>query len=184
MTGRFRSGAISSLLSFRHLLHMGPAGPARLAVHHHGARAAHADTASEAISQRRVFVLLDIRDHIQDRLAFLLRCLETAQRPRHPAHRATRIRPSFFLAPFFLACESLPPYCPAFKYRTAKLQHHVRRVDDQVSIGGGSQTVKLLPSPALLAIESSPRQRFKMCFTMARPRPVPPMLRDRATSTR
>ncbi len=50
--------------------HMGPAGPARPAVHGHGAGAAHADPACEAIRQCRVDVALHERDHVEHGLTF------------------------------------------------------------------------------------------------------------------
>ena len=41
----------------------------------------------------------------------------------------------------------------------------------------GSQTVKALPLPTVETISSRPSWRLRMCLTMARPRPVPPLLR-------
>lgn len=51
-----------------HLAHMRPAGPARAAIHCHGAGPAHANTAGEAIGKAWVQFALDMRDHIQDGL--------------------------------------------------------------------------------------------------------------------
>ena len=48
----------------------------------------------------------------------------------------------------------------------------------------GSQTVKALPLPGVETISSRPSWRFRMCLTIARPRPVPPLLRLEATLTR
>ena len=48
----------------------------------------------------------------------------------------------------------------------------------------GSQTVKVLPFPEVEVISSRPSCRFRMCFTMARPRPVPPLFRLDVTLTR
>ena len=53
----------------RGLPHKGPAGPARLAVYRHGAGAAHADPAGEAVGQRRLGILLNPGHDIEDRLA-------------------------------------------------------------------------------------------------------------------
>ena len=49
----------------RHLAHMRPAGPARAAIHCHGARPAHANTACEAIGKAWVKLSLDMRDDIK-----------------------------------------------------------------------------------------------------------------------
>ncbi len=49
---------------------------------------------------------------------------------------------------------------------------------------GGSQTVKVLPLPRVEAISRRPSWRLRMCLTMARPSPVPPLLRLVATLTR
>src|SRR6185437_12431703 len=51
----------------------GSAGPARAAVHHHGARTAHADAAGEAIGQRGVVLALDFGDHVEHGLMFAAR---------------------------------------------------------------------------------------------------------------
>src|SRR5207253_2484886 len=59
-----------------HLVHVRAAGPARRAVHHHGARAAHAHAAGEAIRERRVEMALDIGDDVEHRLALLPRNFE------------------------------------------------------------------------------------------------------------
>ena len=48
-----------------HLSHMRPAGPARTAIHCHGARPAHANTAGEAIGKAWVKFSLDMCDDIQ-----------------------------------------------------------------------------------------------------------------------
>jgi hypothetical protein len=47
----------------------------------------------------------------------------------------------------------------------------------------GSRTVTVVPTPTSLVISSRPRCRSTMCLTIARPRPVPPMLRLRPEST-
>ena len=49
----------------RHLAYMRPAGPARAAIHCHGARPAHANAAGEAIGQAWVKLPLDMRDDIK-----------------------------------------------------------------------------------------------------------------------
>ena len=46
-------------------LHVGAAGPARLAVDRHRAGAAHADAAGEAIGERRIDPALDVRDDVE-----------------------------------------------------------------------------------------------------------------------
>ena len=48
-----------------HLAHMRPAGPARAAIHCHGAGPAHANTAGEAIGKAWVKLSLDMCHHIQ-----------------------------------------------------------------------------------------------------------------------
>src|SRR5689334_3702480 len=55
---------------------MRAAGPARRAVHRHGAGAAHADAAGEAVGERRVENALDVGDYVEDRLAGMARNLE------------------------------------------------------------------------------------------------------------
>jgi hypothetical protein len=57
--------------SLEDLADMRPARPAGNAVHHHGARAAHAHAAGEAIGQRRIGILLDPRDDVQHRLVLM-----------------------------------------------------------------------------------------------------------------
>ena len=49
----------------RHFPHMRPAGPARAAIHCHGAGPAHANAAGEAIGQAWVKLSLDMRDDIK-----------------------------------------------------------------------------------------------------------------------
>src|SRR5262245_12437733 len=48
---------------------MGPARPARYAVHRHRARAAHADPAGEAVGERRIEGALDVGDDVEYGLA-------------------------------------------------------------------------------------------------------------------
>ena len=67
-TVKLRSGSSRSLPSVGHLADAGAAGPARAAVHHHGAGAAHADAAGEAVGQRRVLLALNLGDHVEDGL--------------------------------------------------------------------------------------------------------------------
>ena len=55
---------------------MRAAGPARLTVDHHRARTAHPDTASKAITESWICLLLNPRDDIEDRLAFVPRDVE------------------------------------------------------------------------------------------------------------
>jgi len=62
--------------------HVRAARPARLAVHGHRARAAHADAAREAIGQRRIEPALDVRDDVEDGLAFEPGHLELLIAPR------------------------------------------------------------------------------------------------------
>ena len=50
--------------------------------------------------------------------------------------------------------------------------------------GRGSLMVKVEPWPSSLHTDTSPPWVAQMCLTMARPRPVPPVARDRAASTR
>ena len=54
----------------------GAAGPARAAVHHHGAGAAHADPAGEAVGQGGVLVALDLGDDVENGLMRAPRHLE------------------------------------------------------------------------------------------------------------
>lgn len=51
-----------------HFPHMRPTGPARAAIHGHGAGPAHANPAGKAIGKAWVQFSLDMRDHIQDGL--------------------------------------------------------------------------------------------------------------------
>ncbi|VUD73788.1 hypothetical protein MET9862_04408 [Methylobacterium symbioticum] len=48
----------------------------------------------------------------------------------------------------------------------------------------GRTTRTRVPSPRVLSMTRRPRCRFRLCFTMARPRPVPPCCRLEAVSTR
>ena len=48
----------------------------------------------------------------------------------------------------------------------------------------GRKTVKVLPSPTTLSMLRRPRWRFRICLTIARPRPVPPKRRERPLSAR
>jgi len=54
-----------SAIGTHHLAHMRPAGPARAAVHCHGARPAHANATGEAIGKAWVQFALDMRDNIK-----------------------------------------------------------------------------------------------------------------------
>ena len=65
-----------------HLAHMRPAGPARTAIHCHGARPAHANTAGEAIGKAWVKFSLDMRDHIQHGLIVARRHVITREAAR------------------------------------------------------------------------------------------------------
>ena len=57
-----------SAIGTHHFPHMRPAGPARAAIHRHGARPAHANAAGEAIGKAWVQFALDMGDDIQDGL--------------------------------------------------------------------------------------------------------------------
>src|SRR5690606_4098834 len=48
----------------------------------------------------------------------------------------------------------------------------------------GRRRVKVEPEPSLLHTDTSPACEAATCLTMARPRPVPPVARERAVSTR
>src|SRR6185436_423762 len=61
------------------LVDMRPAGPARHAVHHHRARAAHADPAGEAIGERRIERALDVGNDVEHGLARLARHVEALE---------------------------------------------------------------------------------------------------------
>ena len=50
--------------------------------------------------------------------------------------------------------------------------------------GAGSITVNRLPLPSWLSTETRPPQASTRCFTMDRPKPVPPSSRERPLSTR
>jgi hypothetical protein len=54
----------------------------------------------------------------------------------------------------------------------------------EIHPAAGKVTVKVEPLPGVLWMSSRPRWRLTTCFTMARPRPVPPSWRERAVSTR
>src|SRR5215207_5447441 len=63
-------------------------------------------------------------------------------------------------------------------------------VPDDASLGPapsertGRDTVKVVPRPITLETPTRPPCASAMLFTIARPRPVPPLLRERALSTR
>src|SRR6185437_10968490 len=59
-------------IAARNLLHMRSASPSWLPIDHHRARAAHADPARITIGQRRIDVLLDPDNDVENRLAFLV----------------------------------------------------------------------------------------------------------------
>ena len=61
---------------------------------------------------------------------------------------------------------------------------HVGSARASPSRDSGMRTVNVLPVPGRLSTAMSPPWRFTECFTMARPRPVPPLARERALSTR
>ena len=62
--------------------------------------------------------------------------------------------------------------------------HHYIFVTPHYSAITGSVTAKqVLPSGELVT-SMAPRCRFTICLTIASPRPVPPICRDRALSTR
>ena len=65
-----------------HFPHMRPAGPARAAIHRHGAGPAHANTAGEAIGKAWVKFSLDMRDHIQHGLIVARRHVITREAAR------------------------------------------------------------------------------------------------------
>src|SRR5215470_13921792 len=46
------------------------AGPAWPSIHHHRARAAHADAAGETVGERRILLALDLGDDVEDGLVF------------------------------------------------------------------------------------------------------------------
>lgn len=48
----------------------------------------------------------------------------------------------------------------------------------------GNLQIKVAPCPSVLSTEIPPPWRCMICFTMARPSPVPPISRERALSTR
>lgn len=52
------------------------------------------------------------------------------------------------------------------------------------SVINGSQTLTTVPLPCLLVMSSRPRWRSTICFTIARPSPVPPAARLRLGSVR
>ena len=58
-------------VAIQNLPDVGPAGPARHAVHHHGAGSAHPHATGKTVTQRRIRVLLHPRYNIQDRLVFI-----------------------------------------------------------------------------------------------------------------
>src|SRR5439155_1463840 len=60
----------------RDFVYVGPAGPARHAIHAHRARATHADAAGEAVGERRIEVALDVGDDVEHGLAGVTRHLE------------------------------------------------------------------------------------------------------------
>ena len=73
MIGRLASGPISSLPVLHHLRGVRAAGPARAAVDGHGAAAAHADAAGEAVGQRGIGVALHPGDDVEHGLVVALR---------------------------------------------------------------------------------------------------------------
>lgn len=66
----------------RHLADMRPAGPARAAIHCHGAGPAHANAAGEAIGKAWVKLALNMRDHIQNSLIVARRHVITREAAR------------------------------------------------------------------------------------------------------
>lgn len=66
----------------RHLSHMRPAGPARAAIHCHGAGPAHANAAGEAIGKAWVKLSLDMRDDIKHGLIIARRHIITREAAR------------------------------------------------------------------------------------------------------
>src|SRR5207247_10597172 len=48
----------------------------------------------------------------------------------------------------------------------------------------GRKSVKLLPRPSVLCTSIRPPSEVAICFTMLRPNPVPPRVRERDRSTR
>ena len=64
------------------LAHMRPAGPARAAIHRHGARPAHANAAGEAIGKAWVKLALNMRDHIKHGLIVARRHVITREAAR------------------------------------------------------------------------------------------------------
>ena len=73
MMGRFSSGPMSRRPRLATLRYMRAAGPARPAVHRHGAGAAHADPAGKTVGQRRVEMALNEGHDIEHRLVFAQR---------------------------------------------------------------------------------------------------------------
>ena len=66
----------------RHFPHMRPAGPARAAIHCHGAGPAHANAAGEAIGKAWVKLSLDMRDDIKHGLIIARRHIITREAAR------------------------------------------------------------------------------------------------------
>jgi len=69
-------------ISADNLAHMRPAGPARAAIHGHGARPAHANAAGEAIGKAWVKLSLDMCHHIQHALIIARRHVITREAAR------------------------------------------------------------------------------------------------------
>ena len=92
MTGRLASGPISTRPFSMHLRDMRAAGPARAAVDGHGAGAAHADAAGEAVGQRRVEMALHPGDDVEHGLVLAPRHGRTSGsgRPRRRARSSGR----------------------------------------------------------------------------------------------
>ena len=57
-------------------------------------------------------------------------------------------------------------------------------LSDTQPVCAGSNMVNVLPCPELVSTFTSPSCTLTICLTIARPRPVPPILRLRALSTR
>src|SRR5262245_4028086 len=72
-------GLYSQPIVVRNLVDVGPAGPARHAIHGHGARTAHADPAGIAVGERRIQRALDVGYDVEDGLARLAGNVELAE---------------------------------------------------------------------------------------------------------
>ena len=70
---------------------------------------------------------------------------------------------------------------PAILWRAVRV---VPAADGGAARLAGNRIAKVDPTPGVLSIFNSPPCRCTTCLTMARPRPVPPVSRERLRSTR